>query len=79
MNQPIALQWKKAVEFIEEMKFNISKKYLIIAGVIAVEPHKNTTNKSKTGTNTKAGTSHFHMVVSIAHSFFWGSGWGTRA
>ena len=67
--EPLHLQWKIAIEHIERLKKQISNHYLIIAGIIAIEPHKNTTLKYKKGKNTKAGAPHFHMVLWLSHEF----------
>ena len=63
--------WKQIGSFIEEFKRYVSKHYLIVGGVIAVEPHRNsslTAPKGK-GKNTKAGRPHLHMILWLTHEF----------
>lgn len=68
-NTHLIHQWKLAVQSLQEIKKEISKQYLVVAGIISIEPHKNTTLKNKKGTNTKAGSPHFHAVLWITHDF----------
>lgn len=65
----IEREWTQAGFFIEQFKETLSKHYLVVGGIIAVEPHKNSTLKSKKGKNTKAGSPHFHIVVWLCHQF----------
>jgi hypothetical protein len=62
-------EWTLAGKFINNFKERLSRYYPVIAGIIAVEPHKNSTLKSKRGKNTKAGRPHFHAILWIAHAF----------
>ena len=65
----IEREWSQAGIFIEQFKETLSKNYLVVGGIIAVEPHKNSTLKSKRGKNSKAGSPHFHIVVWLCHQF----------
>ena len=69
VNRDLKKEWSDAGDFIENFKKTISNLYLIVGGVISVEPHKNNSLKSKKGKNTKAGAPHFHMVLWVAHKF----------
>lgn len=68
-NRNIAREWTQAGQFIENFKILICKNYLVVGGIIALEPHKNTSLKSTRGKNTKAGSPHFHMVLWLCHQF----------
>ena len=56
-------EWQHAKLFIEDFKLFVSKHFMVLGGVIAVEAHKNSTLKSARGKNTKAGLPHFHMIL----------------
>lgn len=62
-------EWEYARRFIENFKSGLSRVYMVIGGVIAVEAHKNSTLKKKTGKKTKAGRPHFHMLLWFANQF----------
>lgn len=68
-NRNIEKEWTNAGLFIEDFKKRLSKYYLVVGGILSVEPHKNTSLTSKRGKDTKAGSPHFHMVVWLCHQF----------
>jgi hypothetical protein len=63
-------EWIYAGEFIDNFKQKIPEFFLVVGGIIAVEPHKNSSLKKKNSKNTKAGRPHFHMVLWFCHPFF---------
>ena len=65
----IPQEWKQAVDFLQQFMQHTQSKHIIVGGILAVEPHKNTTLKNPKGKNTKAGAPHFHMVVWFCHDF----------
>ena len=62
-------EWKHTKDFIVNFKIYVSKNFMVLGGVIAVEAHKNSTLKSSRGKNTKAGRPHIHMILWFAHQF----------
>ena len=68
-NRQLQKEWESAALFIEGFKKRISQDHLVVGGVIAVEPHKNTSLKTRKGKDRKAGAPHFHMVLWVTHKF----------
>ena len=62
-------EWFRAKSFIDDFKRKLSQYYMVVGGIIAVEAHKNSTLKKKTGKNTKAGRPHFHLLLWFTHQF----------
>lgn len=66
----LADEWRQIPIFLEEFKAKLSQQYLCVGGIIAVEPHRNTSlTHPNTGRNTKAGRPHIHMVLWFMHDF----------
>ena len=62
-------EWQHGESFVREFKVKLSRHYMVVGGMIAVETHKNTNLKKKTGKNTRAGRFHFHMVIWFCRQF----------
>lgn len=67
--ESLAQEWIDARKFIDLFKKIVSKQFLIVGGIVSVEPHKNSSLKKKGSKNTKAGKPHFHMVLWFCHEF----------
>lgn len=66
---PMLEEWASMEQFLQDFVQTISKRYLCVAGIIAVEPHRNTEAHSRRGKNTKAGRPHIHAVLWFMHEF----------
>lgn len=62
-------QWQHAANIIQLMQETLQKEFLIVGGIISLEPHKNSTLKNKKRKNYRAGMPHAHAVIWFFHMF----------
>ena len=65
----LELQWRLVGPFVDRFKRCVANYYLIVGGIIALEPHRNSSLTTPKGKNTRAGRPHLHMILWITHEF----------